>query len=312
MTIPEDQLETWSQIGAIQSSAATNQTITNVLVDQRAPYSNRSYQQPFLQGSYKNQTNIRTDSDVDIVFCTDAIFYHNIYEVSPPRVTAAGQAAFEQAHPGVGAYSQQQFKADVAQWLRANFGDDVQPGSKAIYIRGNNNRRDADVLVCARFRHYFNYIDEAHHSRADGIVFWKNDGTRVVNFPRQHAENCTTKNQNTREWFKPTVRVFKNMRNRMIEAGILAAGVAPSYYIEGLLSNGPDLCFGHSFQRTYEQCMGYLSHALVDDLLCLNDVHYLVRPNSDVNWSPDNFTTYMRATAEFWDGFGRRVMGLGL
>ncbi|RWO49218.1 nucleotidyltransferase [Mesorhizobium sp.] len=313
MPVPEEQLETWSQIGAIQSSARTNEIITNVLTDRGAPYANRSFQPPFLQGSYKNNTNIRTDSDVDLVICTDEIFYHNLYEVNPPRVTADGIANFQRSHPGEATYSQAQFKADVTQWLTANFGNDVRPGGKAIYIRGNDNRRDADVLVTAQFRHYFNYVDEARHDRADGIVFWKADGTRIVNFPRQHADNCTTKNQNTRQWFKQTVRVFKNMRNKMIEDGLLAAGVAPSYYLEGLLSNAPDNCFGHSFQRTYEQCMGYLRYAPVDDLKCLNGVHYLVRANSDVNWSPDNFAIYTQATSRFWDGFGRRViMGLGL
>ena len=36
------------------------------------------------------------------------------------------------------------------------------------------------------------------------------------------------------------VRVFKNMRNTMIEKGLLADGVAPSYFIEGMLSNVPN------------------------------------------------------------------------
>ena len=36
------------------------------------------------------------------------------------------------------------------------------------------------------------------------------------------------------------VRVFKNMRNSMIEKKLLADGVAPSYFIEGMLSNVPN------------------------------------------------------------------------
>jgi hypothetical protein len=36
------------------------------------------------------------------------------------------------------------------------------------------------------------------------------------------------------------VRVFKNMRNSMIEKGFLAEGVAPSYFIEGMLWNVPN------------------------------------------------------------------------
>lgn len=312
MSIPEAQLETWSQIGAIQQSAETYETIRSVLVSPRAPYSNRSVLPPFLQGSYKNHTNIRTDSDVDIVITTNEIFYHNMREIPAPRVTPQALQNFDRAYAGPVSYSYEQFKTDVTLWLATNFGADVRPGSKAIFIRGNNGRRDADVLVAAEFRHYFNYTDEGHHSREDGIVFWKNNTTRIVNFPHQHHDNGVTKNRETAEWFKPTVRVFKNMRNRMIADGVLGDGIAPSYYIEGFLANAPNNCFGHSFQRTFEQCMGYLSRVDRDNLMCLNNIHYLVRPNSDVNWPPENFQRYITAVIEYWDNYGRGRGFMGL
>ncbi len=63
----------------------------------------------------------------------------------------------------------------------------------------------------------------------------------------------------------------------MIEDKVLEEGVAPSYYIEGLLSNAADNCFGHSFERTFLQCIHYLRHADKDQMMCANGIHWLVR-----------------------------------
>ena len=64
--------------------------------------------------------------------------------------------------------------------------------------------------------------------------------TSPVNYPKQHSDNLTQKHQETGQWLKPTIRIFKNMRTRMWQIGIIGDGVAPSYYIEGLLYNVPE------------------------------------------------------------------------
>jgi hypothetical protein len=47
-------------------------------------------------------------------------------------------------------------------------------------------------------------------------------------------------------FFKPTLRVYKNLRNKMIERGQIEEGWATSYYLEGLLYNVPPDRFGGS------------------------------------------------------------------
>jgi len=69
--------------------------------------------------------------------------------------------------------------------------DDVEPGNKAIFVKGNGSRRDADVLAAAEHRRYTGPGDNYHA----GIVFWTSDGTEIVNFPKQHSANCTAKHQ---------------------------------------------------------------------------------------------------------------------
>jgi hypothetical protein len=54
--------------------------------------------------------------------------------------------------------------------------------------------------------------------------------------------------------FKQTVRIFKNMRHRLIDDRLLRDGAAPSYYIEGLLSNVPDT-FCRPARCDHAQCL---------------------------------------------------------
>ena len=66
MTIPENQLRTWSQLGAQARSQRTYQSIRNALGRHVWPPAMGS-PSVYLQGSYRNHTNIAGDSDVDVV-----------------------------------------------------------------------------------------------------------------------------------------------------------------------------------------------------------------------------------------------------
>lgn len=80
-------------------------------------------------------------SSLDLLSCIviryDGAFYHDIKERP-----ADEQAAFHAAYPTSGTYLYSAFKEHVRQALRAKFGDSVKPGSKAIKIEGNDNRRN--------------------------------------------------------------------------------------------------------------------------------------------------------------------------
>ena len=70
MPIPEAQLETWSHQGSIQQSSSTYNTVKTALEASDNPYYDKNYS-IFLQGSYGNNTNIYSESDVDIVIRLD-------------------------------------------------------------------------------------------------------------------------------------------------------------------------------------------------------------------------------------------------
>src|SRR5438128_28963 len=202
MAISESQLETWSHQGSVAQSRDTYATVKKRLDDVGSPYYPKSFES-FLQGSYGNDTNVYRDSDVDVVMRFDSTFYHNARLLPPDQYEA-----FKRAHPDAD-YGLPQFKAQVAGWLSQQFSG-VTIGSKAIYIPSSGARRACDVLVCALFKHYYLFNSASNESHAEGICFFLNDGTQIVNFPKQHSDNCTAKHKATSQWFKPSVRIYKN------------------------------------------------------------------------------------------------------
>ncbi|MBO9590613.1 MULTISPECIES: nucleotidyltransferase [unclassified Devosia] len=294
MAIPEEQLEVWSKQGSISGSRDTYAAIKGALEDANAPYSGHGFS-TFLQGSYGNDTNVWSESDVDVVMRLDDAFQYDV-----DRLTDDSRARFDRAYAGV-PYGYAEFKVEVASWMRAKYGNTVHVGTKAIRVDGNGNRRDADVLPCMRFRRYHRFNAMYDESYVEGICFYRNDGLRIENYPKQHADNCTTKHQGTNGWFKPMARVIKNMRNRMVSGGLIRDGLAPSYYIEGLLYNLPSPLFDHSFERTFLQFWNWTSRADKTNFVTANEQFYLLRNGFPTSWEPADCEDFLTALARFWD-----------
>ena len=294
MPIPESQLKTWSHQGSVTQSAQTYETIRKVLNDRTSPYYSKDFS-IFLQGSYGNDTNVYRDSDVDIVICLNQTYY-----ADTTALTEVAKSHYDKAFSSA-TYKYTDFKADVIAWLTKAYGADVDPGKKAIFIKGNETRRDADVLVCIQHRRYWATSNGSDNQYYTDICFWTKNGTEIVNFPKQHAENCTAKHQGTNQWFKPVVRVYKNMRNRMIDDGYIADGVAPSYFIEGMLWNVPEGHFGKSFEDSFVNAFNWLLSADKTKLVCANDLFWLVRDNFHNCWPTKNFDTYLAAAKRYWN-----------
>ena len=294
MAIPESQLETWSHQGSVAQSRDTYATVKKTLDDSASPYYLKSFES-FLQGSYVNDTNVYRDSDVDVVMRLDSTWYHDA------RLLPKDQyEAFERAYPGTADYGLPQFKAQVAAWLSQKFNS-VTVGSKAIFIPGSGARRDCDVLVCARFKYYYRFNSVIDESNAEGICFFLKDGTQIVNFPKQHSDNCTAKHKATSQWFKPTVRIYKNMRNYLVDSNMLRDGTAPSYFIEGMLWNVPADKFGTSYEDTFVATFNYVVNADRSTFKCANGIHPLLQIDSHVSWPPANCQVFLDALRNLWN-----------
>jgi len=295
MPIPESQLDTWSHQGSITQSSDTYNSIKNVLEARTTPYSSKNFK-VFLQGSYGNDTNIYAESDVDIIIQLDDCFFSDLESLSEDE-KAAHKQAFNDA-----AYTHVDFKRDVLSVLRGQYGSAVKAGDKAIAIDASGSRRKADVIVATQFRRYFKFQSSSDSKYAEGICFFNAAGERIANYPKQHSSNLTTKHQASSKWLKPVVRVFKNMRSRMVDDGLIEAGVVPSYYIEGLLYNVPNEKLTSSYQNCVVNTLNwYQQEARKVELLCANEKYYMLRDGFYTSWPQANCDAFIESAVRLWN-----------
>lgn len=182
MAIPESQLTTWANQGAITTAKATADSVKNALNS----YNNWPCGVDFevyLQGSYKNDTNIRGDSDVDVVAQLNSTFYSNLSE-DQKRTLGLTTAA----------YHLSDFRADVLKILKNYYGQSqITESNKSIKIKANNGRLPADVIVCAQYRRYKTV---SSYDYVEGMTFWtQNDSRQVINYPKVDYDNGVSKHK---------------------------------------------------------------------------------------------------------------------
>ncbi len=295
MPIPESQLETWSHQGSITQSSKTYNAIKSVLEASTTPYAGKSFK-VFLQGSYGNDTNIYAESDVDIVIRLDDCFQSDLESLSDDEKSAY-QEAFSDA-----TYTHTDFKRDVLSVLEDQYGSAVKTGDKAIAIDASGSRRKSDVIVATQFRRYFKFRSASDSEYVEGICFFNAAGERIANYPKQHSANLTAKHQASSKWLKPMVRVFKNMRSRLVESGLIEAGIAPSYFIEGLLYNVPNEKFTTSYQDCVVNILNwYRQDAAKTDLVCANEQYYLLRDGYHTCWSQTDCDALVEVAVDLWN-----------
>lgn len=86
----------------------------------------------FIQGSYANNTNVRTESDVDIAVVQEEVFNTEYRSSSDPYPQSDVDYNFSQSAP-----ASKSFKDEVQECLVEKFGSDVERKNKSIKIHGN-------------------------------------------------------------------------------------------------------------------------------------------------------------------------------
>lgn len=220
----------------------------------------------YLHGSYKNRTNVRGDSDVDIGSRSRAAFWADVSRLSTRPTygqVKSERDLYEDARCSAG-FSFWDYRRDVLASLTRGFGaDSIEDGDKAIKVRGNSSRIDSDVLPCLHYRHFYRYTG-SESDYDTGIAFLtQREQKQIVNFPDQHYQNLTDKNQDGDEKVKGCIRIFKRVRNGMIDAGAWERSKSPSYYLECLVWNAPTHLFR---QPNYQDVVAAVLRFLWTDL----------------------------------------------
>jgi len=186
------------------------------------------------QGSYRNRTNVRGESDVDVgVVCYDS-FMPDYPDGTKKEDFGNVDATFEY----------EQFKNEVGEALVDYFGAGaVRRGNKAFDVKETSYHVEADVAPFFEHRRY----------RKDGTflsgVALRPDNKqpiKIINWPEQHYTNGNDKNNKTGRSYRALVRIIKNLRNEMADANIEAAKPIIGFLNECLIWNVPNENFSHT------------------------------------------------------------------
>lgn len=273
----ESQLETWSHQGATTNSAATYASIKAAL-EGYSGWPSGLTRSEFLQGSYPNYTNIFGDSDVDIVCLNPDSFMSDIRSLDKSALDL-----YNRKYPDTN-YTYRQYKADVVQALSDWYGSgNVDVANKAIKVTTSHLK--ADVIAALEYREFRSEENLENGKYYSGVAFRTTSNNELIgNFPKQHISNGSAKNASSSNMFKPTVRIFKHARNRAMLRGWLGNGIAPSYFVECLISNAPNSNFSGSLRDIFESVISWAESTDLTKLNQLNDLYYLCR-NAQGCWN---------------------------
>lgn len=285
MAVPEQQLEIWSHQGALVKSKETADSVKNALNNyEHFPTSDYSV---YLQGSYKNDTNIRGESDVDVVIQLNKTFFNNL------TTDQEKQLGFSQAE-----YLYNDYRNDVLQALQKYFGNNnvtVEP--KCVKIKETDNRLPADVIVACQYRKYYSLEENSY---VEGVYFFTNDAENrtIINYPIQVYDNGCQKSKTTNGMFKPVVRIFKNLRRQANAKG-------PSYYIQCLIFNIPDSLFVNTYSGCIYNILEYIrtiSDEKFKEFLCQHK-QFKLFGDSHEQWDIQSARKFNSDIITFWNNF---------
>lgn len=247
----EDQLTGWT--GPSSDTEQDKQERTEKMVRQaiaeHEPFDDCSLR-VYAKGSYANNTNVRTDSDVDIaVQCTECVYWDR-----------ESDEAYSSKGGYKGVWKPAKLRSELAAALEAKFPGQIDTsGSVAIEVHASSARVNADVVPCYTYRKYFDsgYIRE-------GTKIFPSSGDSFRNYPVQQLENGRAKNKRTHGRFKKVVRIMKRVENAMIDAGIHRE--VPSFFVECLIYNCPDSALNKSsWTDRVEACIVHIWNKLQGD-----------------------------------------------
>jgi hypothetical protein len=302
-TISEKQLQAWTSkaFNNEDARAENAERMIREAIDEHDLLSTLGIR-VFAKGSYKNNTNVRRDSDVDIgVEYADIVY--NQYGPKTDRNTVRKARGFTPYsgpfRDAAGATEISQFKDAVGEALAEAFGTAAVTRSNKIFtVRESSRSLAADVVPCAQNRKNWS---PSRYVRGIRLLPDQPAGHPIINYPDQHYAEGVAKNEATTRRFKRTVRVLKNLENRMVDDG--ASPVVASYLVECLAFNCPTGCFQKiSWAERIRSVLSHIWHD-TEDAECekrwkeVNDIKYLFHPHQ--KWTRSEARDFIHAAWQY-------------
>ena len=119
MKISPERFETWANLPSSNMYKRTHESIRKAIKNYDDFPDNSNISEPFLQGSYANHTNIRANSDVDIVIELLSTFAYDISDLQPTE-----KELYVKEHVPA-TYKWTEFRTDVVKALEKHYDDNT-------------------------------------------------------------------------------------------------------------------------------------------------------------------------------------------
>lgn len=293
MGIPSAQLEIWSHIGSVVASKSTYDSIKTCIDNHKFP-EGKTYD-VYLQGSYGNSTNIRGDSDVDVVIELTSSFQPDISKLATEE-----KSVFSKKYSDA-VYGLSSFRNEVMDCFKSYYDNSkISEGNKALKIEGYSGRLNSDIIIAIEYRYFFNVYEKQKDSYVEGIAFQTKTGSWIYSYPKIHLENGVKKMSLTNNQFKPLVRIYKNARGKLDDL-MVPDKFPSSFLIESLLYNVPNQFFTGSIYDIFLNSLKWLNEkADLSTFKCQHELFDLFGA-SEGQCSISEAKTFISAVANLWN-----------
>jgi len=238
----------------------------------------------FGQGSYANDTNVKNNSDIDINVMHYGCYYHS------PIPLNTKKEDFNLGNTPC-SYSYKDFKDDVEQAL-------------INYFRRNKVNRKNKCFSVGIYDINVDVVPTRKYKRLDpnniieGVtLFTDNTNQQIINYPKQHIENGKNKNSDTHKRFKWLTRIYKRIRYKMIDDGVIISNNITSFLLECLVWNVPNHIFNdwNTWTKRLQESMKHLYNE-IENNKCkdwgeVSELLYLF--HSSRKWSEQDVLDYL-------------------
>jgi phage tail protein X len=236
----------------------------------------------YTKGSYPNNTNVRRDSDVDVVVEMHDLAYWGFNSNVDDKSA--------QGNPYKGDWTPDRWRSEVVRAMVSVFGaSDVDTSGKiAINIKAvPGSRPSADVVPSFLYYRYNDANRSQKLADQGSCVFPQGSTTKVVNWPQQQLDMGKAKNSATGGRYKYYARALKNAENTLANDGLIDE--LPSYLMECLAFNVPDGVLTRGTLDTgFRDTLSHMWASLTDG-------------TADQTWVEPNWQKYLfRDTQQKW------------
>ena len=248
------------------------------------------------KGSFRDNTNIPGESDVDLSVVCDGICFTDF---SFAKNHSDGTLGYRDVD-----YKFEEFRREVYLALAEHFGfDRVEPGNKALKVRENTYQVNADVTSCFEYRRF---EPDGTYIKPVGLGFKDKAGNLIHNWPEQTNRNGIEKNKETGRRFKDVVRILKTLRAEMEESDVDAAKHVSSFLLQCLAWNVPNYYYqSDTLEEDVNHSLLYLSDKLTkqDEWKKwgeVNELKYLFPKNGA--WTREQALNFVNAAWNYING----------